>query len=210
MLEPGMQVEVYRNIRDDVWSIRHAHAKLIVGHASRLVLTNCEFRVSQSGRLRVLANKRKNVHASIKGTIVAWEPVGATLPPLERPSEAVGVTYNPYKNEQFVTVDGDVPVLRASRVWLDEDMKVYAVPSVPPEQFRYRTHFEDGTLYGTLRLNREATVGTRLWLDTGFVFAFLEKLPYGSSRAHKVYEVEVTGVQALPETRDLQMIVRRV
>lgn len=194
MLEPGMQVEVYRNIRDDVWSVRHAFAKLIVGHASRLVLTGCEFRVSQSGRLRVLANRRKNVHASIRGTLVAWEPVGATLSPLERPSEAVQVTYNPYKNTQFVTVDGDVTLLQASKVWLDDDMKVYAIPDAPRQAFRYTTHFEDGSLYGSLRFDSPLAVGTHLWVDTGFVFAFRAKLPSFASRAKKVFEVVVSRI----------------
>lgn len=196
MLSPDMPVEVYRNIRTNVWSIRHATAKLVVGHASRLVLTHCEFRVSQPGRLRVLATKRKNVHASVRGRLVSWEPVGAPPSPLERPPEAVQVTYNPYKNTQFVTVEGDVPVVLASKVWLDDDMRVYAIPKDPPKVFRYRTTFADGSLYGTLLLDAAVEVGTHLWLDTGFVHAFRARLPLRSTRSGKVFEVVVTRIEA--------------
>lgn len=61
-------------------------------HSDNLFLRDAVFRVSQKGRERVLKQHRKNVHAFIEGTLC--ERGDSTACKV--------VTYNPYKNSQFV------------------------------------------------------------------------------------------------------------
>lgn len=66
-----MKVEVYRNLNNGRLSIRDAKTKLVVGHADRVKLTDVTFHVSQAGRERVLRERRKNVHAVVRGYMVS-------------------------------------------------------------------------------------------------------------------------------------------
>lgn len=114
---PGQRVEVYRNLHKgkktgEAWySVRQRSGKRhVIGHVQNIVLEDCKLVVSEAGRQRCLREKRKNVHAVIRGTISA-QPYfyGLSLP----------VTYNPYKYSSFVFVDsyGQVtPVHAAKRV----------------------------------------------------------------------------------------------
>lgn len=79
-----MKVEVYRNLHKNgiVYSIRDQKTKRVIGYSSNLTLKDVKFCVNQTGRERVLREKRKNVHAFIRGTIVSggtcFCPVGET------------------------------------------------------------------------------------------------------------------------------------
>jgi len=67
-LNESKPVHVYRNLGNaskERYSIRQGG--LVVGHADEVYLRDCEFRVSEAGRQRVLQEGRKNVHAYIKG-----------------------------------------------------------------------------------------------------------------------------------------------
>lgn len=65
----------------------------VIRHTNMLTLTDCTCKVSMAGRKRVLAERRKNVHAGIVGTIVDTTPL---LVFKEQ------ITYDPYKYDSFV------------------------------------------------------------------------------------------------------------
>ena len=93
MLDPTKIVSVYKNLHTGLWSI--VQSGKVVCHANYIVLRDVRFTVRPSGRARVLAEKRKNVHAFVKGYIVS-DP--ARVPDT---GDWQAVTYNPYKYGYF-------------------------------------------------------------------------------------------------------------
>lgn len=96
-----MKVDIYRNLRTGLWSIRHKGRVFM--HASKILLDDVEFVVSKAGRERVLRERRRNVHAVARGRVRSLE---TTL--------SCGtwrqVTYNPYRFDSFVLADDLTPV----------------------------------------------------------------------------------------------------
>ena len=87
-------VEVYRNLQKKCWSVRQ-NGKVIC-HTDYITLKWCRFVVQPSGRSRVLKEKRKNVHAFVRGFLCSprdsdWTP----------PFSWEYVKYNPYKAGSF-------------------------------------------------------------------------------------------------------------
>lgn len=103
--------DVYRNLNNGKLSLRgvDVHNRLVVDHTDRVLLTNCEFKVSESGRQKVIENNRKNVHATVRGEVREFE--STTLD--------TELTYNPFKFESFVTRDEHTPVHTAEKVCID-------------------------------------------------------------------------------------------
>lgn len=127
------RVEVYRNLHNGKMSIRDAKTKLVLGHADQVFLHQTEFKVSQAGRERVLKEKKKNVHAVVEGLLgraVGFSSFkGRDLGPYHLASSyfaerqkmpkfisLFGITYNPYKYNQFWRVDRDEPFYSAPLV----------------------------------------------------------------------------------------------
>jgi len=97
----GAEVEVYFNLHKRVFSVRDRKTKLVIAHARCVPLIDVTTRVSEPGRLRVIREKRKNVHAFFVGTI----PTSDQFQTAMRLSDDVAcesITYNPYKYDQFV------------------------------------------------------------------------------------------------------------
>ncbi len=109
-----MKVDCYWNLHRKCISVRHKGR--VIAHPAHIVLDNVKFVVSQAGRARVLREKRKNVHALVRGTISAFADV----------FEGEAVTYNPYKYASFVKVDGEVPVSTAKKVRIG-GKKIFAI-----------------------------------------------------------------------------------
>lgn len=115
----GLLVEVYRNLTRNCYSVRSVETGRVQAHVTEFCLHDCEFRVSEAGRQRVLRERRKNVHAVIRGILVnanywhrgirraPWPPM-----PLEG---AERVTYNPYEVSKFQASGADI--LEAAMVW---------------------------------------------------------------------------------------------
>ena len=61
------KVFVYKNLHKDCWSIKQDG--LVKAHTHDLEMWNCAFQVNAKGRAKVLEEKRKNVHAGVKGYI---------------------------------------------------------------------------------------------------------------------------------------------
>lgn len=94
------RVAIYRNLHKEghVYSVRSEETKRVVAWVSSIVLTKADFKVGQTGRRRVLKEKRKNVHAFIKGTVSNKR--------IKDVDGWVKVGYNPYKSDTFVDSRG--------------------------------------------------------------------------------------------------------
>lgn len=114
------RVFVYRNLapqfrKQVMWSLKSEQSGLVIAREKSVALTDVKFKVSAAGRKRVLATKRKAVHAGVSGMPT---PEGGVENFFEGPW--VEVTYNPYKYESFVRTDTGEAVYSASKVYIDK------------------------------------------------------------------------------------------
>ena len=91
----GQRVFVYYNLHLHVWSVKALDGPnkgRVIAHCKDLTLKDVTPKVSESGRQRVLREKRKNVHAGLMGEWIA----------LEYPYvHTASITYNPYRSASF-------------------------------------------------------------------------------------------------------------
>lgn len=99
----GMPVEVYWNLHKHVFSVRSRETGRVLGHCDDINLADVTFRVSQAGRRRVVTEKRKNVHAFVRGVIASDEM--HLRGPIETYTRA---RYNPYESGHFMDADTGV------------------------------------------------------------------------------------------------------
>ncbi len=88
------RVEVYRNLHKDCYSVRALNGEnkgKVIDYVQSITLKNAKFVVQPAGRKRVLQEKRKNVHAFVRGHITN-EPFKGGTP----------VLYDPYLTDTFV------------------------------------------------------------------------------------------------------------
>lgn len=109
-----MNVSAYRNLHRRCWSVLAGGR--VREYPERLVLAGVTFKVRESGRRRVLAEGRKNVHAFVRGTPAVWSEV---------PPDAKRVRYNPNLQGSFFLADTGEPVHQALRAWLTESGQVF-------------------------------------------------------------------------------------
>ena len=117
-------VEVYRNLHKDCWSVRDSKTRLVINHVDYIHLHNATLVVQPAGREKVLREKRKNVHAFIKGTQVPVECWWGSRFSLFL-VRVRGVIYNPYRNESFVLQDTGEPITHADHVYLNDQGKAF-------------------------------------------------------------------------------------
>lgn len=120
-----MNVFVYRNVTKKCWSVKDVATGRVIMHADELVLCNATFKVAEAGRLRVLREKRKNVHAGVRGRLVAGKQRVRDLKRVL--SHGAVVRYNPYHFKTFVLAVGEHPVYRAEWVYLKADGDVRVI-----------------------------------------------------------------------------------
>jgi hypothetical protein len=116
------RVKVYRNLTKKCWSVASLHQPdygLVVGYETKMMLRNCNFRVSEASRQRVLRDKMKNVHAWITG-------YGVDIDSLEYdPKELKPAYYNPYLVDSFVNFDTKESISFSKLVIFDEDFRLF-------------------------------------------------------------------------------------
>lgn len=95
-----MTVDAYRNLHKSCISVRKGG--LVQKCSPKVALLMPKFVVGEGGRARVLREKRKNVHAFVRGDLTSKKP--------PRGACKVDVTYDPYKYKTFVTRRGKRPV----------------------------------------------------------------------------------------------------
>ena len=131
---PYHPVEVYKNNHKGCWSVRDSNSGLVVCYADSVCLRDTKLIVRESSRQKVLANKRKNVHAFIKGYIdifscTATKESYMFSHDFGRCTKRTEVKYNPYKYDSFVTVCKDCnsfsPIHEAKNIYLSSTGKVY-------------------------------------------------------------------------------------
>lgn len=116
----GQRVQVYRNLKFKdkvVYSIRDTKTGLVLGHASNLMLSGCEFVVNESGRQRVLKEKKKNVHAHIEGRYGVVHAGDDRIF-----SKGVGVRYNPYTGSTFEIANHGGSIYKANVVYIQDGL----------------------------------------------------------------------------------------
>ena len=117
------KVDVYRNLHKRCFSVRHDG--IVIDHlldAESILLGKVKFVVQPAGRAKVLREKRKNVHAFVRGEYaLAIDRVGLNWNTAPYDKE---VTYNPYKGDTFYYKYSGFPILEADEV-LIRDGKVW-------------------------------------------------------------------------------------
>lgn len=91
-----MLVDVYFNLHRKCYSVRCAKTRLVVSHEDEVLLEDVTFNVSEAGRKRVIKEKKKNVHAVMRGTWIDMQGEQEIVEELGR-----NIMYNPYKTGTF-------------------------------------------------------------------------------------------------------------
>lgn len=98
---------IYWNLHKHVWSCMVRGR--VQDHAKHVLVAGAEFVVRAAGHRKVLEQKRKNVHAFVKGDVVP-------MPNHCRLDEPVEISYNPYKGAHFYRKDTGEVVTSAELV----------------------------------------------------------------------------------------------
>lgn len=106
---------VYRNLHTGGFSIKYRG--IVIERSNNFVVKNTSFKVNETGRQRVIAEGRKNVHAYT----VCDKYILARKRSVEN---LKSISYNPYKLNQFIC--NGVPIKNASEL-LFQDGKCYLV-----------------------------------------------------------------------------------
>jgi hypothetical protein len=122
LLNPEKPCRIYRNLHTGLWSVKQGVVRF---HTDCIFLKDATFLVNEKVRQRVIANKRKEVHAYVQGFICDrpdYFTVGV---------DCYEVTYNPYKCRHFVTGDrfafsADIVCLNKQREGNEFKMRVFA------------------------------------------------------------------------------------
>ncbi len=105
----GQKVFVYRNLHRKCYSVKSVKTGRVIAHVDSIDLADAVFKVSESGRQRVLKSRQKNVHAGVMGYIT---DVSIVCQPIK-------VTYNPYRFDSFIRRDNEMPIYEARIARLD-------------------------------------------------------------------------------------------
>jgi hypothetical protein len=89
-INPDKPVKVYWNLRLDCYSVQQSGK--VVTHADQVELRDVTFHVNESGRQRVLKERRKNVHAFVVGYLDEY---------FAKRDWDIKIVYNPYKYDSF-------------------------------------------------------------------------------------------------------------
>jgi hypothetical protein len=118
-LDPRKPVKAYRNLHTGLWSVKQGVVRF---HTKCIFLTEVDFLVNENGRQRVLREQKKYVHAYVQG-FICDRPTFFTVG-----VDCHEVTYDPYKNRQFVCRHGEAISAEVCGMIRRDDgkMRVYA------------------------------------------------------------------------------------
>lgn len=110
------RVSCYRNLRTGAWSALGPHGRVAFS-APNVTLLDVDFVVRPAGRARVLRERRKNVHAYARGTVVDAARIRSARR-LQWLAEAAvsSVTYDPYFSDWDSSLLAEVRALGWFRV----------------------------------------------------------------------------------------------
>jgi len=98
-----MKVAAYYNLHKHTFSLQSRDKETygkVIDHTDHIILKNCKFVVRESGRQKVLKEKKKNVHAFVVGDIIE-----SVYPDNTKKGNGY-VKYNPFKAGHFITEEG--------------------------------------------------------------------------------------------------------
>ena len=131
-----MKVDVYRNLHNGMYSIKSREADtrgLVIAWAEYLWIDDVKFIVSDAGRNRVLREKKKYVHAFVRGTLSSFRGLVRDVDvDLSNVHESVHqepeysemnrlgheFTYNPYRFSTFVDRETESELHDAAHAFL--------------------------------------------------------------------------------------------
>ena len=116
-----MKVDIYRNLNVPKgqlakWSILDRTNRKEADRTHSALVRNVKFVVQPAGRKRVLEEKRKNVHAFVRGNLLENPWWFAHRETLAQDRDMTKVSYNPYKADHFIREDTGAPVYEAGMV----------------------------------------------------------------------------------------------
>lgn len=114
---------IYRNLHKKKFSIKDIKKRKVVDWKDCFIAVECHFKISESGRLKVIKEKRKNVHAGIVCDTIIGNLDQEYIPKLTNP-KLIPLYYNPYKQDCFTRVDTNQKV-EFARYVLCQDNKIY-------------------------------------------------------------------------------------
>ncbi len=117
MIDKNLPVRVFKNLKHDCYSIMQRG--VIKASARQVRLIGVEFRVRESGRQRMLTEKKKNVHAFAVGRLVDY--VHPSDPRDMEPIVGRDAFYDPYRYPSFVDRETKAPIMAVSIAQFDED-----------------------------------------------------------------------------------------
>ena len=117
-IDPQRPLKVYRNLNSGCFSVMQDNR--VMFHTDAITLYRVQFKVNNSGRLRCLNEKRKNVHAYAIGYLSAVQDKHTDFTQWDH------VTYDPYKYDSFVNARLSEPVSRATCARL-QDQQLFAL-----------------------------------------------------------------------------------
>ncbi len=153
-----MRPFIYRNLNRKGWTYSLRNKGLVVGYATSILIAAPDFRVSEAGRQRILAHKRKNVHAGIVGEVLDVRGyvtrlvdektllAGYTASNIAKSWDAVHdfgipISYNPYRAGHFIEKSTGNPVHYATFVSIrDRDVRALLPNVFVSEEFRAATN----------------------------------------------------------------------
>ena len=95
------RVQIYKNLHNGMWSIRCTRSKLVIAHASYVVLSDVTFKVSEAGRQRVIREGKKNVHAFAEGILENWAGHPYKDRIAQTPQLTCAISYTSFDGERF-------------------------------------------------------------------------------------------------------------
>jgi hypothetical protein len=117
--------KIYRNLTRKMWSVKSNFSgkEKVTGYAQEgFLYGNVTFRVSESGRQRVIREGKKYVHA-----YVSAKTLDQSADPRNNPETCwIRVSYNPKKNITFIHLDTGEAIQTAAAVYLTATGQVWA------------------------------------------------------------------------------------
>ena len=111
------KLEVYYNLHKHCLSVRRDGK--VIEHRKSIVLRDVVFAVQPAGREKVIREKKKNVHAFVRGH-------RASHLSLRTAGRSVAVKYNPYMYESFMNTTDGQPIYSAKYVTIrDRQVTAY-------------------------------------------------------------------------------------
>ena len=113
-IDNGIKVAVYFNLHKKLFSVRSRQGSTygrVLWHTDNLILNDVDFKVSKKGRLKVIKDKRKNVHAFCYGTI--------NIKNEKEPVKERMISYNPYRYDYFYYKDNLSKVSKLDKIKME-------------------------------------------------------------------------------------------